>query len=402
MTCIYFLFDSVRQTCEFSLLRPKIEYSQITWSASIRLRDTGRTSLLLVTNNQQKSMTLSNPRIMYNGSVLKSALQKAIRRKLTETAMRIACQYMLQDMENFLRRLAVIVLEDVVLHPDYAVLIWFMAAHSKGFQLTRQILLVVLKMVFSLAVFPFRDVVLKVDYTIEVNVSKALNLKDMLSHSNVAAIMVRVAFGGMPGDKMFMVTHAHTWHERLKQEEKQTEFLQQPWHNMLQLYRKVCYAMSSDEEMKWIEPCATNDGSANIVSEPWLRKEDMLDEAVDFHCVPQCLPLIASRTKLSSESIRKAMWFHRSGINRKQLCCHETDPLACFDMTKTSLWPMETSQEMEGRKETLVEWRRIHPTLGFLRQFWKPIVAEQDNAKRQPIKKRKRPLHQPLILKYLM
>ncbi|CAB9520386.1 expressed unknown protein [Seminavis robusta] len=65
--------------------------------------------------------------------VLKSILQKSVRRRRPLPSVRVAMELMDKALGEFLRRLPIIVLEDSTLHPDYPLLIWAMVAHSKGF-----------------------------------------------------------------------------------------------------------------------------------------------------------------------------------------------------------------------------------------------------------------------------
>ncbi|KAL7576622.1 hypothetical protein ACA910_005560 [Epithemia clementina (nom. ined.)] len=62
--------------------------------------------------------------------VLKSMLQKSIRRRRPLPSVRIAMELADKSTGDLLRRLPVIVLEDSTLHPDYAFLVWLLMAHS--------------------------------------------------------------------------------------------------------------------------------------------------------------------------------------------------------------------------------------------------------------------------------
>jgi hypothetical protein len=92
--------------------------------------------------------------VHYYDELLKSALQKAVRRRLpwpgarvcgqrvphaqffdthdTHTAVRLAYQLLLQSPDECLRRLPVIVMEDGLAHPRLPFLVWLMIAHTKG------------------------------------------------------------------------------------------------------------------------------------------------------------------------------------------------------------------------------------------------------------------------------
>lgn len=53
----------------------------------------------------------------FPSSMLKSALQKSIRRRKLAESLRIACLAMQRDVQDLIRRLSIIILEDSLLHP---------------------------------------------------------------------------------------------------------------------------------------------------------------------------------------------------------------------------------------------------------------------------------------------
>jgi len=63
--------------------------------------------------------------------VLKSILQKSVRRRRPLPAVRVAMELMDKAVGELLRRLPIIVLEDSTLHPDLPLLCWIMVAESK-------------------------------------------------------------------------------------------------------------------------------------------------------------------------------------------------------------------------------------------------------------------------------
>lgn len=63
--------------------------------------------------------------------VLKSTLQKSVRRRRPLPAVRVAMELMDKAMGELLRRLPIIILEDSMLHPDLPLLVWAMVAESK-------------------------------------------------------------------------------------------------------------------------------------------------------------------------------------------------------------------------------------------------------------------------------
>lgn len=71
-----------------------------------------------------------------NSPLFKSLLQKCIRRQLTPLSLKVAKHLINIDIDSFLRRLFVIMLEDVCLHPCATALIWLTSAVTKGYHIT--------------------------------------------------------------------------------------------------------------------------------------------------------------------------------------------------------------------------------------------------------------------------
>lgn len=63
--------------------------------------------------------------------VLKSILQKSIRRRRPFPSVRVAMELIDKALGELLRRLPIIILEDSTLHPDFPLLVWLMVAESK-------------------------------------------------------------------------------------------------------------------------------------------------------------------------------------------------------------------------------------------------------------------------------
>ena len=64
--------------------------------------------------------------------VLKSVLQKSIRRRRPLPAVRVAMELADKSWGDLIRRLPIIILEDSILHHDFPLLIWLMVADSKA------------------------------------------------------------------------------------------------------------------------------------------------------------------------------------------------------------------------------------------------------------------------------
>lgn len=93
-------------------------------------------------------------------SILKSALQKCVRRRLSQPAVRVAVALLRKTRSPFelLRRLSIIVLEDAALHPQFPTLVWFLAASSKGYLPSFEDVRTIVAVVHEVAACRVRDV----------------------------------------------------------------------------------------------------------------------------------------------------------------------------------------------------------------------------------------------------
>ena len=71
----------------------------------------------------------------FSPSLIKSLLQKAVRVSYDQTAIKAAYLLLLKDsLQSLLRRLSIIIIEDVILIKDYILLIWLLLSESKSNQ----------------------------------------------------------------------------------------------------------------------------------------------------------------------------------------------------------------------------------------------------------------------------
>ena len=100
-------------------------------------------SVTICSNNISGSSILKeeNKKILDTStiSLLKSNLQKCIRQKIVQKALETAKLLIKYDLNTFIRRLSIIMLEDVIVHTNFTVLVWLTAAISKGFLITNAI-----------------------------------------------------------------------------------------------------------------------------------------------------------------------------------------------------------------------------------------------------------------------
>lgn len=298
-----------------------------------------------------KISLLKTPDKEYNVSLLKSALQKAVRLCNTKAALSIGWQLLCQSPNEFLRRLPIIMLEDCCLHPNLPFLTWMMIAHSQHVNIfsSLQNVYALMKIVVDLASFKFRDPIP------EINIDNFKNpiIQDHLdsnkpifesmnnqpkSHelnSLLVSIIIRINYGGTPGDMSMLKKFALSWDARFKNESD-------PWKNkIIPLW---------DQEVM-------NDDIINdtISKSPFIEECNQLEEGIDFHCFPKLIHECRSlHNQLTFEEIKRAVWYHRSGLSNKNSISDPENPIAI-----STNGGFEIKKEVKGRETTLTNWLKI-------------------------------------------
>jgi hypothetical protein len=95
-------------------------------------------TLYYIDDNKEDPLILPSEMKYTNIALLKSHLQKCIRRQLTSLALKTATHLIKMDLCVFLRRIFVIMLEDVCPHECISVLVWLTCAVSKGFEIRKK------------------------------------------------------------------------------------------------------------------------------------------------------------------------------------------------------------------------------------------------------------------------
>lgn len=202
----------------------------------------------------------------YNVSVLKSNLQKCIRRGKANEALATARQLLLQDPNELLRRLPIILCEDTLLcAPLFCELVWLMVAVGKGYAINKDDAQIVYDAVQTMIDAPGRY-----NGSVAVSDVAGATVTDPIDSATDTAFRIRVAYGGMAGDCDLL--------ERLRRRWKAGTLPQAP-----------------------LSP-------ATKAPEPFDPRRHVIPEAIDFHCFPA---LLTEHPELS----KAAIWWHWSSIN---------------------------------------------------------------------------------------
>jgi hypothetical protein len=225
-------------------------------------------------------------------SLLKSNLQKCIRRQLTRRAVETARYLGELDFTLLVRRLAIIMLEDVVLHESFSVLVWLTAALSKGFQASLVIKEWLLGLVHYLCRQPDEQywscAIDNGRRDIEASTIMAKH-KEMLEHPHrdmAFSLLFRMSYGGLAGD----ISMLFSFIERV---------LQQRQQDKTRVYTDII------APIKWDETARIDLG----LVEP---------SSADFHCAPQILFALTRQYKqYHQQTLKQTIWHHSSKYNSR-------------------------------------------------------------------------------------
>jgi len=221
-----------------------------------------------------------------NISLLKSTLQKAIRRQNIELSINIAFQMINLDFNEFIRRFLIIILEDVCFNLDYIYLVWFLCASS-----TKNLILKKKHVKWILGYIKF---IANNDYQFNYEKKESLNI-DFIKKDNIfklhydllLSLLLRKSFGGMNGDLKMINYYLDYYYKKFK---------------------NIKIGEHFPELIINIEPISYKFDIINVIDFPL--------ESVDFHCFNNLVTLIFKNyNNYSEEDIKKSIWFCSSSIN---------------------------------------------------------------------------------------
>jgi hypothetical protein len=229
----------------------------------------------------------------YPISLLKSNLQKAIRRGKADNAMATTLALLSLDPNEFFRRLAIIYIEDVCLMDSYSIVIWFMMA-DKTYTLVARDVDIVLRIVNALCkctgYFEYTTDSVN-DYTHEL-------LEACDGYTELLSLYYRSLYGGMKGD-MDMLVSAIDYYK------SGTGF---------------CVKTHFDPVEPVLDLC-------------------ILNEAIDYHPFPSMVVPLCKRTGLDSDTIKRFIWTVDSGYNYRKSDTIEASRIHSVDPTWVRLAP---------------------------------------------------------------
>jgi len=233
-------------------------------------------------------------------SFIKSHLQKSIRRQKYIEALKSAKIMLCMDRNAFLRRICIIMFEDVKLKKYFNNLVWLMAACSKGYILQEYHLDFIFKYIYDLCLENEYDEYDSQEDSIEKTaVDKfidKINLSKKISDENkdiLYCIGLRITYGGMGGDMDMLCYYAIKY---------------------LNFFEKGGGVKNIDLNL------CKNINTDFVFGINFEKIEDFVYQGVDFHCFPGIMKDIKEETdyKYSDEQLKKCIWEFNSKINTRK------------------------------------------------------------------------------------
>ncbi len=370
---------------------------------------------------------------MQHFPVLKSMLQKSVRRRDPERAARLAVRMMTMSLTDFLRRLPIICVEDVGLHPELSCVVWLMAAVSKGYRPPLCLLEFCLAFVTDLCATPVRDIYGPCASQSAARLAKTahrpsttgeqgssgvslLTLRSLpqgAKRTTLVALLMRASYGGMRWDVAMLETYARLWAARflmpcatggtadldklllptfkytLHQSVLVSFMDKSEWGRRcvmafsevaatVELKRGLSASIKGALQHRGGEDDGTFDNMDLLLKTLPLRRVDLVEQGVDFHCDNSLIPAVTMAVRRAGPKvldtllqtaqalqeadqtpgeelswlIKKCVWTFRSSTNNHRVW-GGLSPACQADYDEA------LRIELEGKKSLSAAWRLL-------------------------------------------
>jgi hypothetical protein len=323
----------------------------VVWSSTVQLKNCDGTKTLLTLSTsipeQQSPVRLVKQHSRLSVPVLKSMLQKSVRRRRPLPAVRVTMELMDKAMGPLLRRIPIILLEDSMLHPDFPLMCWLMAAESKHYKIPLGLLSRVLQVVYEASTCPWSDC----------SDATAANDCTVVQKSTCVAMLnsmaMRVSYGGMACDMDMLRLYHKTWSNRFQTETIPSGVRQRLGESAPKQWIDLLDSIHSKMRPQGIRHVSS------LLKErlSMLQLQDVCVEGVDFHCSSVLDQLTSDNVFVSTsidrliqigvlkvrskdlliDILKQCMWKYSSGVNFRQPLFGSTAKLD-EDPTMKSFW----------------------------------------------------------------
>lgn len=239
---------------------------------------------------EEEDYHLLQEKVYKNIPNLKSHLQKCIRKQNDALSVQTCYHLFKMDINELLRRIPIIMLEDVFLHNSFTTLIWIMCAYStKKFKIKLYIYEWLLGVVYALCKINIKDEIKEKDeYIKNNNISELLNNYNDLKQfecSLLYCMHIRNAYGGMESDNIMLDMYSKIWEKRFRDKSLKINDIQ-------------------------IRPIKI------FIKD--LCIDDWDNSAIDNHCNSKIIDFINKKYEhISNDELKKLIWLNSSSINTR-------------------------------------------------------------------------------------
>lgn len=240
----------------------------------------------------ERKFTLPEETKYHNIPYLKSHLQKCVRKMDDLLALPTANHLAKLNFLEFIRRLPIIMLEDTFLHSSLTTIIWIMVAvSSTNFKMKQYIYEWFFGVVYLICKIPVKDEIKK-SFEEEYDIGSINNNLTVDEISLLYSMQIRIGFGGMKGDKIFLYNCINTWYERFKKNKENIE-------NKIDYYKTH------------VRPISINIDELDI--KQWRVS------AIDFHCNYGLLRLMSNKfPDICPDDMKDLIWHNSSKLNSRE------------------------------------------------------------------------------------
>ncbi len=244
------------------------------------------------------------PKLEYTkNQYLLSHLQKSVRRMDDIKSVQTAKHLIDLDCTSFLRRLPIIMLEDVTIHESIVVIVWLMIADSKKFPLKIEMMKWLLGVVYYLSNETLKTHYLKEEDEYEWDERNTTDEVNIL----LKTLRFRKAYGGMKGDMQMIEYYLGL------------------------ILRNDIHIQTS--KIPLVKPFMSN-----------LSKKDWIYEANDFHCNRYIIDRIQQYyPRYKKEYLKTLIWKFSSSLNKRESVVNDTKQEEDWDIIKGGVKKIQKS-----------------------------------------------------------
>ncbi|AYV77864.1 MAG: hypothetical protein Edafosvirus2_43 [Edafosvirus sp.] len=292
----YFYFDYKTKQSNFYYNLKDIQNDNLEHICNINIKNMNESMYLCIDKKYSDMFVVKEKSYdKHIISIMKSNLQKCVRRKETDIAMKIG-KYMIENssIAELLRRLVIICLEDTILNPNLVTLTWLMMVANKNYVFDDLLNNWILGFIAQISETEYFDNISFEDDPVihkkKVLFSKLQKLNE-IQRNCIICLVIRISYGGLGGDTHMLYNFINTWCDRFQKNLKSD--IANDYFNNIPKISKI-----------------------GMVGN--LTKNELLLAGFDFHCT-DIIKLMQKDIEMDESILKNLIWTHSSSINNRKL-----------------------------------------------------------------------------------